>query len=377
MGSKMVQWDRLIEESGGIFRMEPSYVRRFYPDAGRLNGSGRYGSSFRKRDNLYVSERWICSTSLAVNPFPIKNEGMSCLAIGKRRISLKKLLQSNPARMLGPRRYKKHGAEFRVLTKLVDGAVARPFLFHSSDRRVRAHPERYPGQRFGKEEATFFLEAPKGPLPYTHMGLYPWVTPKMFRRAIEAGGDYIAELSPYLLQRYEQGCLVPGGIIHRPGTAFALEAQQPSDVYILLEDSSAGRRLSPRERHPGFKTLEEALHEMPFDAQRKDGLLESLRVVPTPTGEANDRGASEDWIWSPGMSRHFSGKRARVKRFYTYRADDPHAVLIWKGSGSFGSHEVQSGDELFVSAEAASAGITVRAERSRPLEMFMIYAGAL
>ena len=370
-----VNWQGMFDASGGVFRLRPNLVRRFYPDAGRLDGSGRFGGSYRKKDGLYVAERWMCSTTLAVNPHPIDGEGLSELADGPPGTRFGALLEALPVRLLGARRHKKHGAQFRVLIKIVDGGVVRPFHFHPTNRAVRANPRNYPGCSFGKEEANYYLEAPKGAVPYTHMGLHPWVTKKQFLAAVRRGGDYLGELSPCILQRYGQGCFVPGGIVHRPGTALVLEVQQPTDAGTLLEDRDAmGCPLTPRQKHAGFETIDDALRDLRFGAQRKEGLLESLRLTPRPTGETIDRGVSEDWVWPPDLSKYFNGKRVRVKRRHAYASADAHVVFVWKGTGQFGPHAVRAGDELFVSAEAAGAGLTVRAEEEDPLEFFVMFA---
>ena len=367
--------EALFDRLGGVFPLRPNYVRRLYEDGGRLQGDGKTGSTLRRKDGFYCPERWICSTSTTMNVPPIAGEGLSRLAIPGRPITLADLIQAMPDAMLGAQRARGHGPEFRVLIKILDGAEPIPFQFHAADLHVRKHPELFPGQRFGKEEAYHFLEAPKGPVPYTHVGLRPDVTLKELKRAIAAGGDYLAELSPMFLQRFGQGFHVPAGLLHRPGTALTLEIQEPSDVYVLLENMCAGRKLKPQEQHPGFPQLEQSLRFCDLRGSRRPDVLETHRLVPMATDRSLGRGNTEEWIFPPNATKHFSGKRLRLRTPCRLVESDPIAILIWRGSGSLGGRPFNAGDEFFIAQRAASQGVAVRVDES--VEMYCLFPAAL
>lgn len=231
--------DRMMDQTGGLLPLVPTYVRRFYRDGGRLLRPQRLTIPTK---GLFVPERWIASTVEATNPNPIAFEGLSLIRLGRAapRVTLRDALSVYGDFLLGSERNALHNGEFRLLAKILDPAEPIVFHFHAGDEDVQAHPRFFGHHRFGKEEAYFFLDAPKGSCPYTHVGLYPGTNKRDLVNAINRGRDRLLELSPYYLQRSGEGYYTPAGVPHRPGTALCLEVQQPSDVYVLLETSSNG-----------------------------------------------------------------------------------------------------------------------------------------
>jgi hypothetical protein len=150
--------DRALDAGQGILRLRPTYVRRFYMDGGRLGLGDAPGATYQAEAKLWVPERWIASTVTAANPHPIPGEGLSFLDLTGADLSLRDALTLRGERLLGPRLLAAHGAEFRVLTKILDPYEPIVFHFHARDEDVRRHPEFFPGHRFGKDEAYYFLE---------------------------------------------------------------------------------------------------------------------------------------------------------------------------------------------------------------------------
>jgi len=108
--------ERLIERTGGILKLRPTYVRRFYKDGGRLGLSKKPGGTFNPRTKLFVPERWIASCVEAHNPHPIKGEGLSKIWLPKdeTQITLREALQKFGDLLLGGERNRAHNGEFRV-----------------------------------------------------------------------------------------------------------------------------------------------------------------------------------------------------------------------------------------------------------------------
>src|SRR5207244_7509660 len=123
-------------------------------------------------------------------------------------------------------------------------------------------------------------EAPKGPWPYTHVGLREGATRRDVIEAARKRPDYALELSPAIYQEFGQGFFVPAGVPHRPGTALTLEIQQPSDVYTLLETHAGGKRISPQPMHPGFKSLDEAFEVIDIRVSQEVGKRGHDRLSP-------------------------------------------------------------------------------------------------
>jgi hypothetical protein len=355
--------DRWLRETGGILPLRPTLVRRFYASAGRL------GVRPRERDGASRPERWIASTVLATNPRPIAGEGLSEVR-ARERITLLDALAARPDALLGDGR-----RSFDVLVKILDPREPIVFHFHATDAQVRRSPRRFAGHRFGKDEAYYFLDAPKASCPYVHAGLRPGVTRRDLERAIEAGGDAALELSPCVHQRAGEGFFVPAGVPHRPGTALTLEVQQPSDVYTLLETHASGRRLSPAQAHPGFATLREALALVDVEASTRADFVERHRLAPEIV--RRERGVEEAWIFPPRVTRKFSGKRVRVApgRAIELRERSPYALLVWRGEGALEQLPIAATpdrDEFFVGAAVATRPHVLRASRRSPLEAFLL-----
>lgn len=371
MSQQAAAVERLLDKNEGILKLKPTYVRRLYVDGGRMLGN-EPGSTFIPKQRMWVPERWIASTTLADNPHPIPGEGLS--GITGSKLTLADALNNAGARMLGKKRYEAHGPEFRVLIKILDGKTPISFHYHANDEAVARLRRNFKGHRFGKDEAYYFLDRPKGQCPYTHVGLEPGTTLKELRQAIARGPDAALELSPFFLQRFEEGFFLPGGIVHRPGTALTLEIQEPSDVYALLDNYMDGKKLRPSEMHPGFKTIDDALKLVDMKASTEKDLIDKYRLVPKTATRGKLRGASEDWIFPLKVCKKFSGKRLRVNRRHETTEPAPYAVLVWKGSGKFGPHRTKAGDEFFVTHEAARQGIVVEANKNDPIEMFKCFA---
>ncbi|GBC99112.1 hypothetical protein HRbin17_01633 [bacterium HR17] len=370
---------RQIDRTGGILKLRPTYVRRFYKDGGRLGLSKVAGGTFNPRTKLFVPERWIASCVEAHNPHPIRGEGLSQVQLppSAGAVFLRDVLQRFGETLLGAERYRAHGGEFRLLTKILDPAEPIVFHFHARDDDVERHPEFFVGHRFGKDEAYYFLDAPKGVCPYTHVGLQRGVDAKELLNAIRKGRDRVLELSPVYLQRCGEGFFTPAGVPHRPGTALCLEVQQPSDVYTLLETHSDGRPLSPQQIHPGFPDLETALQFVDYVTAQDPDLLERCRLIPQPVAETRQRGGQEWWIFPPTVTPKFSGKRSVVTGVFESAEHDPYALLIWRGKGRLNGLPIKAGDEFFVGYSAATQPHHFECVGAEPLEVFKLFPQAL
>ena len=371
--------DRLLD--GGLLFFEPTYVRRLYMDGGRLalpvGRAAKPGDTYLPRVRLWRPERWIASTVSASNPFPLPAEGQSRLVIprraARRRISspgitFRQALERRGERILGGEYFKGYGPDFPLLIKILDPGEPIVFHFHAKDADVLRYRERFPGQRWGKDEAYYFLSAPQGPVPYTHVGLYPGVTRRVLAEAIAQGKAL--ELSPVFHQRTGEGFYIPAGIPHRPGTALTLEIQQPSDVSTLLECRWGERPLSAEQMHPGFASLDDAIALIDYAASTERRLLERNRLVPQPIPETRARGGEEAWIFPPRL-RKFSGKRLTVRTYYESQESGPYVLLVWRGRGRLLGRRLRPGAEALVTAADATRPHLYEAD-GEPLEVFKL-----
>lgn len=356
----------LIRRTEEILKLRPEYVHRFYPDLNRL-GQAR----LRRSSRQFIPERWIGSSVEATNPPPIPSGGLSMLADTREPVSLRDAIKAAPLEMLGPRVLGAHGAEFRVLVKILDPGEPIVFHLHATDRQVIRKPRNFRGHRFGKDEAYYFLEAPKGTTPYTHAGLYDGVTRRDVARAVIRGPHHALELSPSFYQEYETGFFVPAGVPHRPGTALTLEIQQPSDVYTLLETRAGGKSLSPGQIHPGFRSLNDAFDLIDLEASHAVGELAQNRLLPRI--ESRTVGGEIATIFPAEICRKFAGRRLRVSRSITCSEDAPLVIWIWRGHGKLNGRPARQGDEFFVAHKTARRGIELINDGDQFLEAFTFF----
>ena len=363
-----------IGKNRGVLRLRPNYVRRFYIDGGRLGLGENPGDTLNEQTGLYIPERWIASSVTAANVHPIEGEGLSYLDLEDAEVTLKEALSLKGDELLGEDYNHKYEGEFRVLTKILDGNIPIVFHFHATDEQIKKLPQYFKNHKFGKDEAYYFLKAPKGITPYTHFGLYEGITVQDLLDAFVEGGERILEYSPFYLQRYEEGFFTPSGVPHRPGTALALEVQQPSDVSILLEKESGGEILSPEQIHPGMPNIEAAMELIDFASSTDENLFDKCRLIPfrDETGHQPE-GGEEDWIFPPKVSPKFSGKRLRVTESFESQEKGPYTILVWSGEGKLDEITLKTDTELFVGAGAATRPHLYTNTGSEQLELFKIF----
>jgi hypothetical protein len=360
---------RFIERNAGLLPLKPCLVARGYRGGGRLAGRGC--GCARRRDGKCLVERWIASSSRATWGNPDTLDGLSVLAGFRPATYLRDALRALPDILLGPRRAAAHQGEFRVLTKILDPFDPLGFHFHQKDQDVWAEPERFWGERFGKDEAYYFLPGPKGAWPYTHVGFLPDISRHELIAAMIAGREALLEISPCFVQRAGMGFFVPAGLVHSPGTALTLEIQQPSDV-----GGGFGLRV-PKDRTADPAELEamaqQVLRHVDLELCRRQDLLSrfTLKPVPIPSPQA---GVETWWIVPPQVSGKFSAKRIVAREECTYREDDCFALLAWSAEGAINGRPVKHGSEFFVSHRAAQEGLRVQPTKEG-MELFAIFAG--
>ena len=385
-GKSVPEWVETVRaewaRTGGVLPLRPAYARRFYRDGGRLGLAGHEaGGTLIAAEGFFIPERWIASSVEAVNPLPRKGEGLSQLDLPGEPIAFRDACLACGDFLLGGT--SQHPIrEFRVLTKILDGAEPIVFHVHAPDKMVSCCPDWFPGHQFGKDEAYYFLEAPKGRYPYTHFGLQQGVAAEDLRRAIARGRDYVAELAPAVHQRFGEGLFTPSGMPHSPGTALTLEIQQPSDVCTLLETRPVfgGGDFTSEQKFQGLPGLEEALQVVDFAAAARADVVADYRIVPEEV--CSESGAREDWIFPPRFTAKFSGKRLRLAQGKSYRCreDGPYAVFVWRGQGRLAHHAFQEGegrDEFFVSATLARSEHVFCNTGETEMEIFKIFPPAM
>ncbi len=366
--------DEIVGETAGILKLKPNYVSRYYMDHARLGLNEEPGGTFEAGVNRWIPERWIASTALAAHPNPAPGEGLSFLDVPGDPITLKDAITARPEAILGPALAERYAPMFPVLNKILDPHHPIVFHFHARDEDVQNFPQYFGRHKLGKEEAYYFLPRPKGPVPYTHLGLHPGVTRDDLSRAVERGGDHALELSPVAPQKFEEGMYVPSGVPHRPGTALTLEIQQPSDISLHLDWYFMGKRKTPEQTHPGFESIEESLQFVDFERAAAPGVMEKNYLIPELIEETRQPGQGEEhWIFPPRMTPKFSGKRVRVTGTFEMTEQSPYALLVWSGQGQLNGIPIAAGDEFLVTHPAAVMPQHLKSEGGETLEVFKLF----
>lgn len=373
----------LLDRLADVIRLEPQIVGRFYGDGNRLRQRGAAAPT----PAYFKPERWIGSSTRAVNPPTIPSGGLSrCegLTPGGEKNSLRDLLADAEVgpRLLGEKRHAKHSGEFRVLLKILDALHPIPLHVHADDAFVQSKRSVYPAERFGKDEAYYFLERPKGLCPYTHVGVYPGVGVRELLAARKRGTDHLLELTRPAYQEYHHGMLVRAGLLHRPGTALTLEIQQPSDVYTMIQTDFGGVPLHPAALHPGFKSIEAAAERVVnWKMNLRPNIVEECTLKPVPVQGSLSRGGRAEWIYPPDTCKKFSGMRLGVDTRMTLRFDSPFLLFVWEGRGTFYGRRIDGGrgaaghhDEFFVGDAASRRGVEIVNKGDRSLTAFVIFA---
>jgi len=341
-----------LDRKKGILRMKPTFVARTsYPGLGRL-GIKKYFLGKRG----WLCERWMCSSVVASGPMQIKNEGLSEVNIKNVKFFLKDALQLAPERMLGAKYAKLHNNRFGVLTKILDIGRLIPWHLHAREKHARKYWGKNP-----KEEAYYYLEHPnRGPLPYSHLGIHPDVTKEELLLILKRwNDDKVLDLSPAYRLNAREGFHIPAGVIHAPGTALTLEAQEESDVASIFQPVVNGQLLSKKQRLlNGPKTEEEAIELIDWEVCTDPEFYRKYHIIPAII--AADKTVKKYWIYNPKKSRKFSGKEIRIAPGKKIKENEQGAflLLVWRGKGSINGTRIVEGnpnrDELFVSYEGAA-----------------------
>ena len=340
-----------LDQKRGVLRLKPTFVARDYPGLGRL-GLKKFSAGKRG----WLVERWMASSVVAKGLNQIENEGLSELDIKGVKLFLKDALALSPERMLGKSYAKSHNNRFGVLTKILDIGKPIPWHVHAREEHARKYWNMNP-----KEEAYYFLDHPKrGPLPYSHLGMHPdTIKADLLPILKRWNDDKVLDLSPAYRLNVGEGFLILAGVIHAPGTALTLEAQEESDVGSLFQPMVNNKIMSKEQTLlNGPKTEEEAIELIDWNACTDPKFYRKYHIIPEIISEDNT--SKEYWVYSPKMCKKFAGKEIRLaaKKKIKESEKGPFLLLAWKGQGTVNGVKVVGGnpktDELFVSCEAAA-----------------------
>lgn len=371
------QVQQALDAGKGVLRLEPAWVPRSFMIPGRrlkLHPDDLYACGAHRGG---INERWFSSTTNADNgPGTPADEGLSYVRAGHARFLLKEAVEQAGDLLLGAGVMEREKG-WNLLCKFFDNWGAIPHHMHQSDAQAKLVGRR------GKPEAYYFppqYNETFNAFPYTFMGLEPGTTKADVRRCLEnwnRGDNGIINLSRAFRLEPGTGWQIDPCILHAPGSLVTYEPQVNSDVFAMFQSEVDGRIVPwglmtkdvPPAHHHDLDYLVELLD---WDANVNPTFAADNRCFPkpvTPPAQTESEGYREAWVcYGTGW---YSAKELTVlpKRTVTIKDGAAYGIILTQGFGRFGALAVSTPsmirygqmteDELFVSADAAKAGVRI------------------
>ena len=369
----------------GILRLAPTWVPRSFLQPGRrlkLHPADYYALGAHRGG---IDERWFASTTPAANEGASPDEGLSYCVHEGQRFTLQEAVGELGAEMVGDAIWDEFG-RWPVYSKFFDNMGPIPHHMHQN-----AEQAKLVGQE-GKPESYYFppqLNAIGNNFPYTFMGLEPGTSKQDVIVCLarwDDGDNGILDLSKAYRLKPGTGWLIPPCVLHAPGSLVTYEPQWGSDVFGMYQSLVEGREVPrslltkdfPEEFHDDIEYLVDALD---WDQNVDPNFKDNHYLEPIPVADTASEGYVDRWIVYGTVDGRqlFSAKELTVDPGASCTISDTGAYgwITVQGEGTIGSLKLQTpamirfgemtDDEVFVSAPAAAAGVTITNSGTEPL----------
>ncbi len=368
-----------FDRGEGILRLVPNFVPRRFGKPGkrlRLHPDDYYALGTKRGA---IKERWFSSVIPAMNgELAPEDEGLSYVSTsGKKEDNflLRDAVEEIGAKIIGEELKKKYGT-WPMYSKFFDFKTP---LFH------HLHLDDVAAKRvgmLGKPEAYYFppqLNNYPGDFPVTYFGFDPDVTIDEVKQRLvdyEKRDIRITELSRAYRIQLGTGWYTPPGVLHAPGSYLTYEPQWNSDVNSVYENITAGEvypyqflvENCPEEKK---KDIDYVLSLMDWEKNIEPHYKKKYFRPPIVCEHASEK-YTEKWI-SYGND-YIGAKELTIypEQTVTIEVDVAYGCIIVQGHGKFGVYDAEaaimlrfgeeSGDEYFVSEQAARGGVTITNE---------------
>jgi hypothetical protein len=376
---------KALEAGGGLLRLTPTWVPRSFLHPGKrikLAPGDWYAFGAHRGG---IDERWFASTTEAANDNRTPDEGLSYVAFEGQRFTLRDAVSEAAPGLIGKSLAEKY-KRWPVYSKFFDNMGPIPHHMHQGFADAKLV-----GQE-GKPESYYFppqYNNVDNNFAYTFMGLEPGTTKAQLRKCLEnwhKGDNGILDLSRAYRLKRSTGWLIPPGVLHAPGSLCTYEPQWGSDVFGMFQSLVEGREVPwsllvkdvPKEKHKDIDFIIEQLDwEKNVDTHFKEhNYLEPI-IDPARTGQ----GYTDRWIVYGTIEKDqlFSAKELTVEpgAKCTLKENGASGWITVQGSGRMGKLKLQTPamihfgqeteDEVFISYEAASAGVEIENTGDEPL----------
>jgi hypothetical protein len=374
-----------MKAAGGLLRLAPTWVPRSFLHPGRrikLHPDDYYAFGSSRGG---IDERWFASTTEAMNENRLPDEGLSYVVFEGRRFLLREAVALAGPRLIGKTMWDTY-KRWPVYSKFFDNMGPIPHHMHQSHEFARLT-----GQE-GKPESYYFppqLNNVDNNFPYTFMGLEPGTTKQQVRRCLEnweKGDNGILDLSRAYRLKRGSGWLIPAGVLHAPGSLCTYEPQWGSDVFGMFQSIVEGRYVPwsllvkdvPPDKH---HDLDFIISQLDWEKNVDTHFFEHNYLEPIVDASTSSPGCTDKWI----VYGHVDGKQLFSAKELTLEPGarcvlrDPGASgwITVQGKGRMGRLNLQTPamirfgalteDEVFITHEAAVAGVEIENTGSEPL----------
>ena len=376
---------RALDAGEGLLRLVPNWVPRSFLHPGKrikLAPTDWYAYGAHRGG---IDERWFASTTEAANEGRVPDEGLSYVVFEGRKFQLLHAVAESGASLIGKAMYDCY-QRWPVYSKFFDNMGPIPHHMHQGFEHAKLT-----GQE-GKPESYYFppqLNNVDNNFAYTFMGLEPGTTKAQVRQCLEdwhKGDNGILDLSRAYRLKRGTGWLIPPGVLHAPGSLCTYEPQWGSDVFGMFQSLVEGREVPwsllvkdvPRDKH---RDLDFIIEQLDWDKNVDTHFKEHNYLEPIVDDARSGEGYIDRWIVYGTIEGQqlFSAKELTVEPGAKCKLQDPGASgwITVQGRGRMGKLALQTPamihfgeeteDEVFITHEAARAGVEIENLGSEPL----------
>lgn len=377
--------NRALDAGQGLLRLTPTWVPRSFLHPGKrikLAPSDWYAYGAHRGG---IDERWFASTTEAANENRTPDEGLSYVVFERQRFTLRDAVAEAGPRLIGKAMHEQY-KRWPVYSKFFDNMGPIPHHMHQ-----RFEDAKLVGQE-GKPESYYFppqLNNVDNNFGYTFMGLEPGTTKEQVRQCLadwHKGDNGILDLSRAYRLKRGTGWLIPPGVLHAPGSLCTYEPQWGSDVFGMFQSLVEGREVPwsllvkdmPPEKH---RDLDFIVGQLDWEKNVDTHFKEHNYLEPIVDASCSGGGATDRWIVYGTVDGRqlFSAKELTLEPGAKHTLKDPGASgwITVQGRGRMGKLNLQTPamirfgeeteDEVFITHEAAAAGIEIENTGSEPL----------
>jgi hypothetical protein len=377
--------DRAMDAGGGLLRLAPTWVPRNFLHPGKrikLAPTDWYALGTHRGG---IDERWFASTTEAANEGRAPDEGLSYVVFEGKRFLLADAVAESKGRIVGGAIWEEY-ERWPVYSKFFDNAGPIPHHMH------QRHGHAALTNQEGKPEMYYFppqLNAAENRFDYTFMGLEPGTTKADVRRCLEdwdKGDNGILDLSKAYRLKRGTGWMIPAGVLHAPGSLCTYEPQWGSDVFGMFQSLVEGREVPwsllvkdvPEDRH---HDLDFIIEQLDWQRNVDPNFKQHHYLEPIVDERRSGDGYTDRWIdyGTIDDAQPVSAKELTIEPGAKCTLQDPGASgwITVQGCGRMGALQLQTpvmirfgaetDDEVFITAEAAAAGVEIENTGSEPL----------